>query len=588
MRNKGCPKHASGKRIGKKAAYSYISLFLVALLVLTASYSWFTRKSNVTINSEEMTLDTSNGLRVNDGENVSNHISVDDFVLDEASSLDGRNLYFPASGNYVAIDSLEKQKNMLFREATNGDKNKRFLYKTFTLHGDSDYTNVYIRGYNIAVSEPNGGNTLVEYNGSTEIIYENGKPVSQAIQKKCPIRVAFITDSSETPIMLDPSAVIKQHARNYNVVADTNDVGSPTIQKTQADAFATYYGMIGKPIVTIPKDKPVEVTMVAWLEGGLDDDGNSEAQKYAGKSISIDVEIESNWTDMDMVYFEDETLGDNGVKMQWISATDSADESKHCVVVMSYLESDTGFEKTVVMEEMEYVKHNNVDCCVKWRAPLPKNVKTNIYFYRLALNNNTIYNSWITRKGVNDSLNSTVTGWIGAKKLEEDRGTSTTYTAERGNGYGETSDMTERLSPCVGYWNGGGSTGGGTTTSSTSGGTQPTQPTTPLPTTVKAGIYLNIPESLNWIRNDLSNSGNYKMYAVFSNGTESEMTYDNGVCTVTNVSVPINTQLLAFKYHNYRNGTNKDTITADPYTFTDSRNVTYEVTDYGKKAKKTS
>lgn len=586
MRNNGCPKHSLGKKAGKKAAYSYISLFLVALIVLSSSYSWFTRKADATINSEEMTLDASNGLRVNDGENISNHISVADFVLDEASSFDGRNLYFPASGNYVKIDTLAKQESMLFREATSGDKNKRFLYKTFTLNGDSSITNVYVRGFNVTVKDTDD-TVLVEYDGSTEIIYENGVPVDQKVWPECPVRVAIITDSSEKPVMIDPSAVITQHARNYNAVVDTNDVGSPTIQKTSADAFSTYYGMIGKPLFTMSNDKPVDVTLVAWLEGGLDDNGNSKAQDYVGKKISIDIEVESNWTDMDMVYFVDNTLGDNNEFLQWISAAD-AGEDKHCVVVMSYLESDTQFEKTVVMEEMEYVKHNGVDCCVKWRAPLPKNVKTNIYFYRLARKNNTIYNSWITRKGINDSLNSTVKGWIGTKKLEEDRGTSTTYTAERGNGYGETTDIVKRLSPCVGYWNGGGSTGGDTPGTSTGGSvTQPTQTTNPSVTTVNIGIYLNISDSFQWMRDDLSSGGNYKLYAVFSNGTKSEMTYASGRCSAINVSIPVNTQLLGFEYRNYKDGTKKDTITADPYTFTDSRNVTYEVTDYGRKAKKT-
>ena len=583
MRNNGRPKHALGNGFGKSAAYSYISLFLIVLIVVSCSYSWFTRRSDATINSEEMTLDSSNGLRVNDGENISNHITIPDFVLDEASSYDGRNLYFPASGNYVKIDSLAKQEGMLFREATTGDKNKRFLYKTFTLHGDSEYTNVYVRGFNVTIKDTDD-TVMVEYDGSTEILYKDGEPYDQRVWPECPVRIAFITDSSKEPVMIDPSAVIKQHARNYNAVVDTNDVGSPTIEKTKADAFSTYYGMIGKPLFTMTNNKPVDVTMVAWLEGGLDDNGNSTAQKYAGKKISINVEIESNWTDMDMVYFVDNTLGDNGQFMQWISSADAGID-KQCVVVMSYLESDTQFEKTVVMEELEYVKHNGVDCCVKWRAPLPKNVKTNIYFYRMALTKNTIYNSWITRVGINNSLNNTVKGWIGSKKLEEDRGTSTTYTAERGNGYSDTDNTKERLSPCVGYWNGGGSTGGSTTTTTVNQGTQPSSPSAQK---VTVGIFLNIPDSLSWMRSDLSSSGNYKLYAVFSDGTEKEMTYDNGRCSVQNVSIPINTRLVAFKYKNYRDGSSKDTIVADPYTFTDSRNVTYEVTDYGKRAQKTS
>ena len=110
----------------KKLAISYVSLFLVFTLVLVTTMAWFTVKDTASINSQAFSLESSAALRVNDGqEDLSNHLVVKDFKLEEASSVDGRNMFFPSEGNFKDSTSAMK-----FREGTVGDRNKTYVYST--------------------------------------------------------------------------------------------------------------------------------------------------------------------------------------------------------------------------------------------------------------------------------------------------------------------------------------------------------------------------------------------------------------------------------------------------------------------------
>lgn len=64
------------------------------MVLVGTTVSWFTIKDKANINSNIMNFNSGTGLRVNDGEDITNHIKVDNFKIDEASSVDGRNLFF--------------------------------------------------------------------------------------------------------------------------------------------------------------------------------------------------------------------------------------------------------------------------------------------------------------------------------------------------------------------------------------------------------------------------------------------------------------------------------------------------------------
>lgn len=554
----------------KKLAISYVSLFLVFTLVLVTTVAWFTVKDTASINSQAFSLESSAALRVNDGqEDLSNHLVVKGFKLEEASSVDGRNMFFPSEGNFKDSTSAMK-----FREGTAGDRNKTYVYKDFKLNADSDMTNVYIKGYNITIVSADGKTVLGKFDGSTEIIRDDkGVPVDQKVYDPCPLRLAFITDSSKTPTVIDPSALIDEHAKNYNAVSSTNMVGSPATKLSSCKTFSDFYFYSGESLFTLLGQKPLDVTLVAWFEGAYED--QSVYDKYAGASVTIDVELESNYNDMEAITFIDKTRGDKGENTPWIKTDD-------CIVTMQYKDTDAT-QKTVVMKYL-----GSVDGYNTWTAALPKDVTTDISFFRFSTTNNIIYNSWHTKDNVNNELSPTAQGWIVNNEdlypLQESRivngNRSIVYTAKRGNGFGKTDNTAQRLSPCIGYWD-----------YSPSGSTVET--TAPSPTTptsgggssedpeVNTGVYLNIPETKQWLRNYLT-SGAYEPYVIYNyNGVKSDhlmqFESDGSRCTLDNCSAPRGSRVIGFKFVN-KNGTHTQLIPAkNEYIFSTPFNVSYEV-----------
>lgn len=563
----------------KKLAISYVSLFLVFTLVLVTTVAWFTVKDTASINSQAFSLESSAALRVNDGqEDLSNHLVVKDFKLEEASSVDGRNMFFPSEGNFKDSTSAMK-----FREGTAGDRNKTYVYKDFKLNADSDMTNVYVKGYNITIVSADG-TVLGKFDGSTEIIRDDkGVPVDQKVYDPCPLRLAFITDSSKTPTVIDPSALIDEHAKNYNAVSSTNMNGSPATKLSSCKTFSDFYFYSGESLFTLLGQKPLDVTLVAWFEGAYED--QSVYDKYAGASVTIDVELESNYNDMEAITFIDKTRGDDGNENPWIKTND-------CIVTMQYKDTDAT-QKTVVMKDLGEVNGYNT-----WTAALPKDVITDISFFRFSTTNNIIYNSWHTKKDVNNELSDTAKGWIDDNvdnkdlyPLQESRivngNRSLVYTARRGNGYAVTDNTAQRLSPCIGYWD-----------YSPSGSTVET--TSPSPTTPTSGggssedpevntsVYLNIPDNKQWLR-DYLKDGAYEPYVVYKyNNVEKEhlmqFASDGARCTLDNCSAPRGSRVSGFKFKN-KNSTRTLLIPAkNEYMFSTSFNVSYEVTkdDYAR------
>lgn len=559
----------------KKLAISYVSLFLVFTLVLVTTMAWFTVKDTASINSQAFSLESSAALRVNDGqEDLSNHLVVKGFKLEEASSVDGRNMFFPSEGNFKDSTSAMK-----FREGTAGDRNKTYVYKDFKLNADSDMTNVYIKGYNITIVSADGKTVLGKFDGSTEIIRnDKGVPVDQKVYDPCPLRLAFITDSSKTPTVIDPSALIDEHAKNYNAVSSTNMVGSPATKLSSCKTFSDFYFYSGESLFTLLGQKPLDVTLVAWFEGAYED--QSVYDKYAGASVTIDVELESNYNDMEAITFIDKTKGDDGKENPWIKTND-------CIVTMQYKDTDAT-QKTVVMKDLGEVNGYNT-----WTAALPKDVITDISFFRFSTTNNIIYNSWHTKKDVNNELSDTAKGWIDDNvdnkdlyPLQESRivngNRSLVYTARRGNGYGKTDSTFERLSPCIGYWDysPGGSTVETTTpstTTPTSGGGSSEDPK------INTGVYLDIPGNKQWLR-DYLKSGDYKPYVVYKyEGKETnhlmQFNSDGSRCTLDNCIAPRGSRVIGFKFVNEKGNHTLLIPAKNEYIFSTPFNVSYEVTN---------
>lgn len=560
----------------KKVTTSYVALFLVLSIFAVSTFSWFTIRDTATIDSDPFSLESAAGMRVNKGEEIRNTITVKQAKLKEASSVDGRNMFFPVDRGYGDKGQSVGTSEMKFREGTVGDKNNGYIYGDFTLTGQTGgQVEVYVKSYKVEVKNKNTGNTEV-YDGATHITVDgNSKPSTYlAYQNPCPIRIAFIRNSAEASTVIDPTAIIDNYADECQAVSSVNSLGSATTTKAKGRSFSDYYFGTGAPLFTLDGLKSQNITMVAWLEAT-----GENCDAYEGQDVSITVELESNWKDMEYVTFVDKTKGDadndENTELRWVGKAG-------CFLVMTYYDENFANPKSVVMSESK----SDGNKPIEWIAYLPKDKITNISFMRYSkvkekikldgtndVEVGRIYNVWHTTADVNTWIAANKSGngkkaydWSldinknGLQTYRTDDGTATgnkenTYYAVHGNGYGDTPTVAENVAPCIGYW--------GTKYANSSGGSVEPTTTEQLPITgetyaradiqIDYNLWLNEYNSYNGgggLRNLLSQDV-LVLKAVFdSNGTETayEMKPQGGgdKCVLSKTSVKSGSRLVRF------------------------------------------
>lgn len=560
----------------KKVTTSYVALFLVLSIFAVSTFSWFTIRDTATIDSDPFSLESAAGMRVNKGEEIRNTITVKQAKLKEASSVDGRNMFFPVDRGYGDKGQSVGTSEMKFREGTVGDKNNGYIYGDFTLTGQTGgQVEVYVKSYKVEVKNKNTGNTEV-YDGATHITVDgNSKPSTYlAYQNPCPIRIAFIRNSAEASTVIDPTAIIDNYADECQAVSSVNSLGSATTTKAKGRSFSDYYFGTGAPLFTLDGLKSQNITMVAWLEAT-----GENCDAYEGQDVSITVELESNWKDMEYVTFVDKTKGDadndQNTELRWVG-------NAGCFLVMTYYDENFQNPKSVVMSESK----SDGNKPIEWIAYLPKDKITNISFMRYSkvkekikldgtndVEVGRIYNVWHTTADVNTWIAANKSGngekafnWSheinknGLQTYRTDDGTATgnkenTYYAVHGNGYGDTPTVAENVAPCIGYW--------GTKYANSSGGSVEPTTTEQLPITgetyaradiqIDYNLWLNEYNSYNGgggLRNLLSQDV-LVLKAVFdSNGTETayEMKPQGGgdKCVLSKTSVKSGSRLVRF------------------------------------------
>lgn len=599
----------------KKVTTSYVALFLVLSIFAVSTFSWFTIRDTATIDSDPFSLESAAGMRVNKGEEIRNTITVKDAKLKEASSVDGRNMFFPVDRGYGVEGQSVDTSEMKFREGTVGDKNDGYIYSDFTLTGQTGgQVEVYVKSYKVEVTNKNGEKEV--YDGATHITVDGNKKPSTylAYQNPCPIRIAFIRNSAEASTVIDPTAIIDSYADECQAVSSVNSLGSATTTKAKGRSFSDYYFGTGAPLFTLDGLKSQNITMVAWLEAT-----GENCDAYEGQDVSITVELESNWKDMEYVTFVDNTVGDNGGPTKWVG-------NDGCFLVMTYYDENFQNPKSVVMSASK----SDGNKPIEWIAYLPKDKITNISFMRYSkvkekikldgtndVEVGRIYNVWHTTTDVNAWIEANNSGagtnaynWShdinkekGLQTYRTDDGTEkgnkeNTYYAVHGNGYGSTTTVAENVAPCIGYW--------GTKYPNSSGGSVEPTTTEQQPTTGDAYAEADIVidnklwfNDYNWynggggLRNLLSQNV-FVLKAVFdSNGTETAYAMkpesSGDKCKLNRTSVKAGSKLVRFDLYISDTDTKKceydvpDTI---QHTFVvreggSSYNISYELVNEG-------
>ena len=491
------------RRLGKRTVKTYVSLFLVMVLAISGTAAWLTSKDSVNITSPLLMMDSSSGMQDDQLQSYQTEIAISNFKMEEASSVDGRNIFFPSSfknnasdasnaatvfftdynnssdnGKIINFDTGNNNTNknmdvqtkaLSFREGNAGDKMIRYAYADADVSSNGAETKVWLKGYKVKIGDS-------VYQDKINLTYSGNTPTGQQFPEDytCPVRIAIIDDSGHKPRVFDPSARLSSYVNNTNAVYKIDTEGKPETQTTNLESFSAYYYGTDNPLFTIDPGKKISLTVVAWLEGT-----HPRAKDYIGKELTFEIEIETNVNEMEEVYLHDWTIGDEHSNFGADRVREAHSWSNgewltgNVNIVMSYYDTfgdndnNTGSWKSTVMT---YVGSDS-NSCTMYKAAIPKYVNTQISFYRLSTHGDdvfdgTIFNSWHTYVGVRDNLNSGIKGrsdWELLGNIAETRnvGSTTTkyahYYALRGNGYGNVAhnhaNRYERwLSPCIGYW----------------------------------------------------------------------------------------------------------------------------------------
>lgn len=586
-------KAKQSKKYGKKIAKTYVSLFLVLILGVSSTFAWFAQRDAASIQANNFEFQSASSLRINRDKSASNIIRIDKAVLDEASSTDGRNIYFPLDKSFTSTTG-----EMRFREGNKGDENVRYIYKDFELKGTSGNTPVYIKSYEVKITGAADSSVNATYHDQMTIGYDGQhRPNSQTIPcDNCPIRLAFIADSGDSPVVIDPSAQVVDYVDNSaDAVSMIDENGVPTTVCTYPDqsnnnkgnnwnSFANYY-YGNTPLFVIPGGETLDVTLVIWLEGTL-----PNSDKYIGANVSVDIDIESNFAEMETIKFVDGSYGDTNSNVRyWVSDKDS--DNLYPIIACSYEDpfSDEGRWKTVIMTQTKE-RASDGSYGGEWECKIPKKVVSKISFYRLSRKNGstqgTIYNAWHTTPDIATWITASRinSSWYasGSQDLQKtrqftdsngNRYNSLVYKAVHGNGYSMTSTTSERLAPCVGYWD---TLPGGGTPTPTQAPTQSGGGGGSSSSTYNIQINVNDNTSAHWIQSNITNSHD-KLYFSTANGSSGQLT-QNGTNKFTwSGSLSANDEITSFYLTNSSGSTYRTWIPSRIFTVTSDFNLSYYV-----------
>lgn len=133
MKNSKVNSKSKYKKFKVSPLIPIIAIIEVIILVSVCTFAWFTAASHKTVLSDVITVDPDSGLEIDFNNPTDDSININDYLNDfkfePATSVDGRNIFFPTLGTFgeTSTDDME------FREGTVNDINSKYLCIDFTL-----------------------------------------------------------------------------------------------------------------------------------------------------------------------------------------------------------------------------------------------------------------------------------------------------------------------------------------------------------------------------------------------------------------------------------------------------------------------
>lgn len=346
----------------KQIFITAVTLLEIFVLLVVATYSWLPDQTKSQINSTtNFSVSADAGLRINFGDDYSGEIKIEDFVLQESSSIDGRNMYFPTTG------TLNKNitSQMKFRQGNASDINSKYIMKTFTMRADSGATDVWL-----------SADTYVKWSGTADAA--------------SPIRVAFYENNGKDPIVFSPELMVDQPAKQCNAIHSVNDQGTATTGIQQSYSFSDYLyaNTQGNVLFSLESNEVKKITLIIWLEGT---DPDCTYANAGSKGLDLNIRFSSTWEETETFRFIDDTPA------KWVN-NDSAK------VMMVDLDTGKGYL-------MEKQTPDDYTSDYTWICRAPVTIE-NAVFYRVHPTTYVRWNNWTTTPARNGSYTYVANGTV--------------------------------------------------------------------------------------------------------------------------------------------------------------------------------
>lgn len=369
---KNVSKAVESRKISKKQlSLSVVSLILALLILISATYCWYALAKGVG-KADNVNLTAGNGLRVNDLGDTTQKFK-DDSVLLPASSVDGRNLFFPTDGTDFSTETSK----MTFRSANAGDRNYDYVQLDFNLTAEANYTSIYLdKSTSLKIEVPDDAS-------------QSYKDAAAKAEKA--LRMAIYYEGMDKPAVFNSQM-------NPNYVDAVKDIDRTTgrfleSSKQVAVPFKDYsYGKNQLAMLNQGETRPF--SLIIWLEGT---DANCTSANVMLKQLVLNLKFTTSW--------------DNTVDILFDADSDIAnilESNKQYSLVLNY--NNTSHKINNMQFTMQKVTSEDYS---KWKCSIPDNAYNDLTFMILdgANGNNPVY-KWTRTANGGSTLN---------------RGTATTY-----------------------------------------------------------------------------------------------------------------------------------------------------------------
>lgn len=391
------------KRKNTKIILSAMALIEIIVLVVCVTFSWVEGGKSSKVESGELSVYSGSNLMMLYENNPTNSITVPACTLEETSSADGRNFFFPLANN-----TSNNTASMKFREGVPADKNTKYISLDFDLQATSATANVYL-----------GAGTIIQCANSN---------VMNAL------RMSFSFNNNEEPIVFKPSQMPGVSGMNFRPITAISSDGAPTQGTKNTEAFGDYYysGEGSDALFTVEAGKTKHITLNIWLEGttGSFTDAMKDSQLniYIDFTTSVDDLVKYNIEDNTHSYAVPGDATDTDcftLKAEyWLNEKDVKNGQSYETMMYLY---DKDSERYYA-----FTKSNNNSTDHRWSVYVPNTI-TNFSFRRYSIDIDEWWNEWVP------SLSS----------IPKDMNNEYTYVAICGTSGGEEGT---NLTPCGGYW----------------------------------------------------------------------------------------------------------------------------------------